>query len=591
MGGKFWEVFMRPNSRIIRFTLILLTWLILFIVMYPKVPHYEVIHEPVLEESLSEDKVDRVIYLKDKGFALVHIVPYEKAFKYIVVSEDSFLEKLRDYADSHEKFQFVVGNDSFHFDWLQFILLGFSFSFIVYWVSYAVERSLEQKETSPKYRKSKKDEIKVTFADVIGLEKQIEDILDVVKFLKEPEKYREMGATLPKGILLYGPPGVGKTHIARAIAGEANVPFFHVSASELQSKWVGESEANIRRLFKTAKKHAPSVIYIDELDSIAVERFSESSNHNMIGVINQLLACMDGFSKDTNVMVIASTNHIESLDSAILRSGRFDRKILIHMPDKEARQKLISYYAKGKKLSPSIDMEKFLSVSAGLTGADIKTIMNEAALLSVRLNNDSITEEILLEAFRKVALGSTHTSSPIPKEKLRMIAIHEAGHAVLSYYYGRTVSEISIIARGNAAGYNLRSLEDVQNDTFAELLKEMKILLGGRAAEELFYDSFVSIGASDDLRRASSIAKDLFLRYGYQLHHEDSLLVKTDDLSFNQKLLDNKFDMIQKLMEEHYRIAKETIRNRKEQIASLAELLLSKETLSSEEIENFFHQN
>ncbi len=434
-----------------------------------------------------------------------------------------------------------------------------------------------------KYNLRRAENVDVKFSDVIGLEKQIDEVQDIVRFLREPEKYEAIGAILPKGILLYGKPGVGKTYIARAIAGEANVPFFETSASELQSKYLGESEERIRAFFKEAEEKAPSIIYIDEIDSIATQRYSEHSNRYSASIVNQLLACMDGFSKDSRVIVIAATNHVDALDKALLRSGRFDRKIYIQEPDKEARKKLINYYSKDKVLDSNIDIDKIVEVTAGLTGADIKTILNEAAILSVRINEESISDASIMEAFRKVVIGNESNQTAPPKERLRKTAVHEAGHAVVSRYFGLPVSEISIIARGNAAGYNLGGEDSNTSYEFEALKHRIMSLLAGRAAEELVYKE-VSAGASDDLKRASSIIESMVLRFSMHENPEVTIVL-TDNDELNKIKAEKALDEMEDFIKACYKETLELLKSKMNQLQVLTQSLMQKETLSKHEIE------
>ena len=423
----------------------------------------------------------------------------------------------------------------------------------------------------------------VTFKDVIGLDKQMDELQDIVKFLKEPQKYEEIGAVLPKGILLFGKPGVGKTHIARAIAGEAGVPFFEISASELNAKYLGESEERIRAIFEAAEEKAPAIIYIDEIDSIAVKRYSDNSNKYGASILNQLLACMDGFSKDSNVIVIAATNHVDTLDDAILRSGRFDRKIFIHTPDKEARKLLIEYYALDKLVSSDVNIDRLVDITTGLTGADIKTILNEAAILSVRRNEKSISEEAIMEAFRKVEIGTQNNFSNNSREHLRRTAIHESGHAIITKYFGQSVSEISIISRGSAAGYNLATVDEESNYNFNDLKHRVMALLAGRVAEEEEYNE-VSAGASNDLERASSIIRDMFLRYSMR-DEKGVNMVLTDNRDLNEIIVKDSFEKMNSFLNNCYEETKKILAQKKEALHRLSDELMDKETLSKNDIE------
>jgi len=360
----------------------------------------------------------------------------------------------------------------------------------------------------------------VKFDDVAGVEEAKEEVMEIVEFLKFPERYIRLGAKIPKGVLLVGPPGTGKTLLAKAVAGEADVPFFSVSGSSFIEMFVGVGAARVRDLFEQAKKDAPAIIFIDEIDAIGKSRAANGQiggNDEREQTLNQLLAEMDGFSSDTPIIVLAATNRPEVLDPALLRPGRFDRQVLVDKPDFEGRIKILKVHVKHIKMSPDASIEEIARLTAGLAGADLANIVNEAALLAGRKNKDQVEQEDFLEAVERAIAGLEKKSRRIsPKEK-RIVAYHESGHALIAETTpgAKSVSKVSIIPRGLAAlGYTLNTPEEnkylMQKH---ELIAEIDTLLGGRAAEEVFIKE-ISTGASNDLERATDIVKAMVSLYG-----------------------------------------------------------------------------
>ncbi len=600
---------MSRRQKILRDVVTLIVMLFVSVAISTFPTSYDVISYAKFKDYISKGTISSISYYEENQYAIVHETTTEADYKVYIISPQNFENDIYAYSLLQEEFLYQTAVEKAQLGLIpRYMILIFTFASVRFlWRAVYLmiitkkiqkgdnseEKRAEKEElskglfkgfASSKFSGRKVDEPGVTFKDVIGLDNQIEELQDVVDFLKDPSKYEEMGASLPRGVLLHGKPGVGKTHIARAIAGEANVPFFEVSASELQSKYLGESEERIRNLFDEARKVEPSIIYIDEIDSIATQRFSENSNKYSASIVNQLLSCMDGFSKDSQVIVIASTNYVATLDSALLRSGRFDRKIFIHGPDKVARRKLFEYYSQDKLIDDMMDIDRFLDITTGLTGTDIKTILNEAAILTVRNGNEFITEETLMEAFRKVEIGPENSFKAQSKESLRRTAVHEAGHTIVSYHFGQTVSEISIVSRGNAAGYNLYADDDTTNYGFKELKHRIMCLLAGRAAEEFVY-SEASEGASDDLMRASTIIKDMFLKFAMRDEPEISL-VFINDSKFNEVIANRTFTKMNDFMKKCYAETMGIIRSQEAHLKRLTDALLKKETLSKSEIED-----
>ena len=359
---------------------------------------------------------------------------------------------------------------------------------------------------------------KTTFADVAGADEEKEEMSEIVDFLKDPKKFNELGARIPKGVLLVGPPGTGKTLLARAIAGEANVPFFSISGSEFVELYVGVGASRVRDLFAEAKKEAPAIVFIDEIDAVGRQRGTGlgGGHDEREQTLNQLLVEMDGFGVNEGVIVIAATNRHDVLDKALLRPGRFDRQIVVGYPDVKGREEILKIHSRGKPLGPDVDLKTIAKNSSGFTGADLENLLNEAALLAVRCGKKAITQEEIQEATVKVIIG-TEKKSHVVTEKDKMItAYHEAGHAVVSYFLPTQdpVQQISIIKRGMAAGYTMYLPEGERGHiTKSKMLEDICSLLGGRAAEQLTQDD-ICTGASNDIERATELARAIVTRYG-----------------------------------------------------------------------------
>lgn len=365
-----------------------------------------------------------------------------------------------------------------------------------------------------------KDE-KVVFADVAGAEEEKEDLMEVVDFLKNPKKYRDLGAKIPRGILMVGPPGTGKTLLARAVAGESNVPFFSISGSEFVEMFVGVGAARVRDLFKEAKEHAPSIIFIDEVDAIGKKRSPGigGGHDEREQTLNQILTEMDGFDNETNVIILAATNRADVLDKALLRPGRFDRKVTIRLPRMEDRVKIFEVHAKNKPLANDVDLRKIASATVGFSGADIGNLLNEAAILAGRENVKTITHDILQKAFEKIAIGSTKKSHVFTQRERETTAYHEVGHALVGKMLPNTdpVYKISMVPRGSTGGVTWFLPEkDTTYTTKAKFLDQIAMGYGGRVAEEIFFGrDYITTGASSDIENATEIARAMVMKYGF----------------------------------------------------------------------------
>lgn len=435
------------------------------------------------------------------------------------------------------------------------------------------------------FTKETKSEVK--FSDVAGIDEEREQLEELVDFLKAPEKYQALGASIPRGVLLSGMPGTGKTLLAKAIAGEAGVPFFEVNGSYFEQKYVGVGAERVRQLFKVAKAAAPSIIFIDEIDVVAQKRYRDNNNYSE-QTLNTLLGEMDGFKSSTGVIVIAATNHEEVLDEAITRPGRFDRKLFIPMPDEQARKEILTVHARNKKMESNVTISEIAKKTVGFSGAELENLLNEAAILAAKENEKYIKKAHLQEAFTRIIVGLEKKNRPISKKDRAQTAIHEAGHAIVSMVLcpDTEILGISIIPRGRAGGYNLFSNAEKHYWTREETMAQMSVAYGGRAAEEILL-GIISSGPASDLQKASKIAYKMLMNYGTDQY----LVTSIGDTEFDSYLLQNRFQQIEKLCNEAYEESKRIIKEHETIVKKLAFMLFEKETLSSYEIKKFIEEN
>ena len=433
-----------------------------------------------------------------------------------------------------------------------------------------------------------------TFKDVAGLEEEKNELIEIVNFLKEPKKFHEMGAKIPKGILLYGKPGTGKTLIAKAIAGEAGVPFISMSGSEFIEMFAGLGASRVRKLFEKAKKVAPCIVFIDEIDAIGSRRTggsgAESENNQ---TLNQLLVEMDGFETNETIIVLAATNRPEMLDKALLRPGRFDRQVTIAAPDAKGREEILKIHSADKKLGPDIDLKEIAKDTAGFTGAELANILNEAAIIATINNHEEINMNDLEEAIKKVTVGLQKQSRVISQKDKKLTAYHEAGHAVVSRFLPTqdNVKEISIIPRGLAGGYTMyKTNEDKYYISKTEMEEKIVALLGGRAAEKIALDD-ISTGASNDIEVATEVAKDMVKKYGMS-DKIGPINLETKEQYELQAFGNNIEDIIgvevKTIIDKAYSRAQSLIINNMDKLHAVAEALLENETISEEKFEEIF---
>lgn len=439
---------------------------------------------------------------------------------------------------------------------------------------------------------------KITFADVAGAEEEKEEMSEIVDFMRNPRKYQELGAKIPRGVLLLGPPGTGKTLLAKAVAGEANVPFFSISGSDFVEMFVGVGASRVRDLFDQAKKHTPSIIFIDEIDAVGRQRGTGlgGGHDEREQTLNQLLVEMDGFSDNQGVIVIAATNRRDILDPALLRPGRFDRQITVGYPDIKGREAILRVHTKNKKLAPDISLATIAKGTAGFTGADLANLVNEAALLAARNNRKAITQPDIEEATIKVVAGPEKKSKVVSEDEKRLTAFHEAGHAVCTFHCKTQdpVHQVSIIPRGMAGGYTMSLPEhDRSFRSKTQMEEEIIVLLGGRVAEKIVLDE-ISTGASNDIERATDLARSMIKRYGFSeklgpivYGHDNSEVFLGRDYSQGRNYSENvaaEIDgEIRELIDTSYENAKQILLSHRDQLDKVAHYLMEHEKIDGDD--------
>lgn len=449
--------------------------------------------------------------------------------------------------------------------------------------------ALQQKDQDePVVKKSK-----VTFADVAGANEAKEELEEIVEFLKNPKRFTDLGAKIPKGALLVGPPGTGKTLLAKAVAGEADVPFYNISGSEFVEMFVGVGASRVRDLFRRAKKTAPSIVFIDEIDAVGRQRGAGlgGGHDEREQTLNQILVEMDGFDTDTHVIVVAATNRPDILDPALLRPGRFDRRVMIDLPDINEREAILKVHAKNKPLAEGVSLRKVAERTPGFSGADLANLLNEAAILTARGSRTSITLADCTNAMEKVLLGPERKSKVMSEDEKKLTAYHEAGHAIVAHLTpgADQVQKVSIISRGRAGGFTLNApTQDRNYRTLREFKAELAVMMGGQAAERLIFKE-VSTGASNDLKRATSLARSIVTRYGmsklgsrtYGEHEEMIFLGREihERRDYSEKTAQEIDLEIDRLLSEARETADRTLKEQREKLDLVAKELLDKETV------------
>jgi len=448
---------------------------------------------------------------------------------------------------------------------------------------------------------------KVTFSDVAGLIEPKQELFEVVEFLKNPKKFRDLGAEIPRGVLLVGPPGTGKTLLAKAVAGEAGVPFFSISASEFVEMFVGVGASRVRDLFLKAKRNAPAIIFVDELDAVGRQRGAGlgGSHDEREQTLNQILVEMDGFEPNDNVIVVAATNRPDVLDPALLRPGRFDRQVVIDLPDKKERLDILKVHTKNKPLESGVNLDKVASSTPGFSGADLRNVANEAAILAARQSKKTIAQNEMNGAVEKVLMGPERKSRVPTEQEKKITAYHEAGHAIVGHFvpHGDPIHKISIVSRGMALGYTWNMpTEDRRLETKAKFLDDIASLMAGRVSEEEFFGrENITTGAQNDIKRATIIARKMITEYGMSERlgpqtygHKDELpfLGKefTEQRNYSDKIASLIDEEVTKIIEQGETTARAIIAKHKPTLKKIADSLLEKETIEGEEFEKFFQK-
>lgn len=455
-------------------------------------------------------------------------------------------------------------------------------------------------------RMSSENDKKVTFADVAGLQEEKEELAEIVDFLKSPKKYVQVGARIPKGMLLEGPPGTGKTLLAKAVAGEAGVPFFTISGSDFVEMFVGVGASRVRDLFQDAKKNAPCIIFIDEIDAVARRRGSGlgGGHDEREQTLNQMLVEMDGFGVNEGIIVMAATNRKDILDPAILRPGRFDRNVVVGRPDVKGREEILKVHARNKPLGDDVDLKQIAQTTSGFTGADLENLLNEAAILAAKENRVYIQQADIRHAFVKVGIGPEKKSRVVSEKERRITAYHEAGHAILFHVLPDVgpVYSVSIVPTGGAGGYTMPLPEgDDMFNTKGHMLQEITVSLGGRVAEEQIFDD-ITTGASQDIRQATAIAKSMITKFGMSErlglinydNDSDEVFIGRDfghtSRGYGEKVAGTIDEEVKRIIDECYLKAKAILEEHQSVLEACAQLLLEKEKITRSEFEALFEK-
>jgi cell division protease FtsH len=572
----------------------------------------------------SESKISYIV-ISDDGIGYVLATDSTNTVSNITKSCDYYfnfvseqeLERLQNYIDNYNTYArihnasadannqwAIISQDSVHAgtSWWQTLLPYLSVIIVVAIGFILIKSILGANSKSFNFGKTKAQiahNVKVKFSDVAGIDEEKEELQEIVEFLKNPQKFTELGAKIPKGILLVGLPGTGKTLLAKAIAGESNVPFFSISGSDFVEMFVGVGASRVRDLFDQAKKESPCIVFIDEIDAVGRQRGAGlgGGNDEREQTLNQLLVQMDGFEDNTGIIVIAATNRADVLDPALLRPGRFDRQIYINPPDVRGREMILKIHARNKPIDSSVDFKNLARLTSGFTGADIENLLNEAAILTAKENRKSITMTDITESINKVLMGPQKRSRIITDSDKRITACHESGHAVIGKVLEHcdVVQEVSIIPRGMAAGYTIsRPDNDESHMSYNKLIASITQLLGGRAAEELLIKD-ISTGASNDIEKATKIARKMVTEWGMSLKlgplnfaSNSEVFLGRDyqtQVQYSEKTAAEIDAEVKKIVESCYEKAKEIIKSHVKEIDTMIDVLLEKETIYYNEVD------
>ena len=566
------------------------------------------------EKLITSEKVDSVTITQNKNVPTGSVEVQLKNKKngeneknYLYVSDVNEIQKYLDKAKIDYEMS-DVPRDNWFATTIFPVLLTMAGFFLIFMMMNRQGGGANSKAMSfgkSRARLSTEQDKKITFAQVAGLQEEKEDLEEIVDFLKSPKKYIQVGARIPKGVLLVGPPGTGKTLLAKAVAGEAKVPFFTISGSDFVEMFVGVGASRVRDLFEEAKKNAPCIIFIDEIDAVARSRGTGmgGGHDEREQTLNQLLVEMDGFGVNEGIIVMAATNRVDILDRAILRPGRFDRKVMVGRPDVKGREEILKVHAKGKPLSEEIDLKQIAQTTAGFTGADLENLLNEAAILAAKDERIYLKQEDIKRAFVKVGIGAEKKSHIISEKEKKITAYHEAGHAILFHVLPDVgpVYSVSIIPTGGAGGYTMPLPErDEMYNTKGKMLQDITVSLGGRVAEEEVFDD-ITTGASQDIKQATGLAKSMVVKFGMSdeiglvsYDNENDEVFIGRDLAHTSRgygesvatVIDKE---VKRIIDECYARAKQIIEEHEDVLHACAELLLEKEKISREEFEALFH--
>ncbi len=553
----------------------------------------------VTEITITPSSEESVYYVEGK------LSEYKDNEKFKATVVEAEVENITKYAEANNLKVYETNPDPGSISWI-YILVNVVPLVVLVGASYFIFiKMANSNKGSMDFGKSRaklsSDGGKVRFKDVAGLKEEKEEVAELIDFLKNPKKFQKLGARIPKGVLLVGPPGTGKTLLAKAVAGEANVPFYFISGSDFVELFVGVGASRVRDMFKEAKRNAPCLIFIDEIDAVGRQRGSGigGGHDEREQTLNQLLTEMDGFGANEGIIIIAATNRPDVLDPALLRPGRFDRQVTVNLPDTEEREAILKVHAQNKILAPSVNLKSISQRTSGFSGADLENLMNEAALLAVRKNEDAITLKDIDEATDRVLMGPAKTSRKVSDDIKWLTAVHESGHAVLGLKLkdAMEVQKITIVPRGMAGGYTAYTPKEdnITRYTKNEMIAMITSSLGGRAAEELFLGD-VTTGASDDFKRSTNLARSMVTEYGmsdlgpirYEQNTSENVFLgrdynKTKNYSDQVALEIDK--EVQKIITKCYDNAKKILEENKDLVMLLSHTLIEKETITKEQID------